>query len=136
MKAPTLKTKKSILDKKKTADKFVVTELVISEELVKLAESNNLSEVVTNTGQAETKPTYILTAEMNSGLYISEGEGMDVFSKIEKPPKYTTKGIFTLKNRLTGKSFEIVYPPYLTRKLLINPFVQTVQWKRMSAKVD
>lgn len=79
---------------------------------------------------------YKLEANINASVYTAEGNDSNIFSRLEKPPKFVTKGIFKLTNKVTGKSFEIVYPPFLSRKLLINPFVQTVQWKRMSAKVD
>ena len=79
---------------------------------------------------------YKLEARINASVFTAEGNDSNIFNRLEKPPKFVTKGIFKLTNKVTGKSFEIVYPPFLSRKLLINPLVQTVQWKRMSGKVD
>lgn len=79
---------------------------------------------------------YKLEASINAETVSVEGNDQSMFGNLPKPTKYVTKGIFKLTNKATGKSFEIVYPPYLSRKLLINPLVQTVQWKRMSVKVD
>jgi len=79
-------------------------------------------------------PTYELIARINSEIIRVEGEDMTMFNQI-RPAKVTTKGIFELHNRETGKRFEIVYPPLLAKKLLTSPFIQTVQWKRLSGKV-
>ncbi len=81
------------------------------------------------------KDKYELVANINATEFKATGNDIEVFKKLEKPPKYVTKGLFTLTNKENGKSFQVAFPPFLTRKLMVNSFVQAVQWKRMSGKV-
>ncbi len=78
---------------------------------------------------------YELKAQMNDTTLYTYGDDMGVFASLPKQAKYTTKGIFTLTDKETGKSFEVAFPAFLTRKLLTNRITQVVQWKRMSHKV-
>jgi len=93
-------------------------------------------EVLNKEEEKKGKTRYELKANINAQEFKVEGNDMEVFNKLPRQLKFVTKGIFTLTNKETKKSFEIVYPPFLARKLYVNPFVQTVQWKRLSAKVD
>lgn len=79
---------------------------------------------------------YELTVFTNSETQKVTGNGVEMLNLLTKPPKFVTKSLFTLENLETGKSFELAFPPLLTRKLFINSTVQAVQWKRLVWKTD
>lgn len=80
------------------------------------------------------RPKYTLSFKMGSLGSVAHGDDVEIFKSLEAE-KVTNKCVFTLKNNETGKSFEVVYPPFMARKLIENQYVQKFQWKRLSGKV-
>lgn len=120
MKTPTLK-KKSI---KK-----------LDEELLGGLTTKEIQAVEEYLGEPLSKKKYTATIVMGSESTEAQGNDESILSALSLP-KVTNKCLLKVTNNDNKKSFEVVYPPYMAKKVLVNDFVQKFQWKRIVGKLS
>jgi len=106
----------------------------VSKELLKDLTNEQLKAVETFVGEPLTEKKYSATLSMGGLATTSQGNDESIFAGLVLP-KVTYKCMLTVENNLNHKVIEVPLQPYMAKKLMINPFVQKFQWKRITGKI-
>lgn len=118
---------KSSTPKKKSVKK-------IDEKLLTNLTGEQLKAVEAFVGESLSKKKYSATFTMGDLTSTAQGNDETILSEISIP-KVTNKCILKVTNNDNKKSFEVVYPPFMAKKILVNEYVQKFQWKRIVGKL-
>jgi hypothetical protein len=106
----------------------------IDEELLSSLTGKEIMAVEEYLGESLGKKKYTATIKMGSEITEAQGNDESILGALSLP-KVTNKCTLKVTNNDNKKSFEVVYPPYMAKKVLVNDFVQKFQWKRIVGKL-
>ena len=106
----------------------------IDEELLKSLTGKEIMAVEEYLGDSLGKKKYTATIKMGDVSTEAQGNDESILSALSLS-KVTNKCTLKVTNNDNKKSFEVVYPPYMAKKVLVNDFVQKFQWKRIVGKL-
>lgn len=106
----------------------------IDDELLTNLTGEQIKAVEEFVGEPLTKKKYSATLKMGSLTATAQGNDESILAELSIP-KVTYKCTLTVTNNDNKKSFEVVYPPFLAKKVMVNDYVQKFQWKRIVGKL-